>query len=170
MIEQDLKKPDEELVCTLALTWRSFLWIVWGAWWRGLSFYAVVVVPIGTELIGSGEQGFITQRVTMWHNYLAVLFVLCLAGEAYRRKSRVLRVVVTFLTMITIALLVRHRMLSTQMDFQQQSVHSAFYAQHAVYLWITAAEWILGMAIPFFLQGRLANECDRSMPSNISNS
>ena len=93
MIEQDLKKPDDELVCTLALTWRIVLWIVWGAWWGGLSFYAVVVVPIGTELIGSVEQGFITQRVTMWHNCLAVLFLLCLAVEAYSRKSRVLWVV-----------------------------------------------------------------------------
>lgn len=157
MIEQILKKPDGELVCTLALTWRSFLWIVWAAWWGGLSFYAVIVVPIGTELSGSVEQGFITQRVTMWHNCLAVLFLLCLAVEAYSRKSRVLWVVLSLLTMITIALLGRHRLLSTLMDFQKQSVPSEFYAQHAVYLWITAAEWILGMAIPFFLQRRLAN-------------
>ena len=157
MIEQDLKKPDDELICTLALTWRIVLWIVWGAWWGGLSFYAVVVVPISTDLIGSVEQGFITQRVTMWHNCLAVLFLLCLAVEAYSRKSRVLWVVLSLLTMTTIALLVRHRLLSPLMDFQKQSVNKDFYAQHAVYLWITAAEWILGMAIPFFLQRRLTN-------------
>lgn len=35
-----------------------------GMWWGGLCFYAVVIVPIGTEVIGSVEQGFITQRVT----------------------------------------------------------------------------------------------------------
>ena len=103
------------------------------------------------------EQGFITQRVTMWHNCLAVLFLLCLAVEAYSRKSRVLWVVLSLLTMTTIALLVRHRLLSPLMDFQKQSVNNDFYAQHAVYLWITAAEWILGMAIPFFLQRRLTN-------------
>lgn len=157
MIKQDLKKPDIELVRTRALIWRSFLWIVWAAWWGGLSFYAVIVVPIGTELIGSVEQGFITQRVTMWHNCLAVLFLFCLAVEAYSRKSRVLWVVLILLTMTTIALSVRHRLLSTLMDFQKQSVNKDFYAQHAVCLWITAAEWILGMAIPFFLQRRLTN-------------
>ena len=42
-------------------TWSSFLLLVWAAWWGGLCFYAMVVVPIGTELIGSVEQGLITQ-------------------------------------------------------------------------------------------------------------
>ncbi|MFM8571811.1 MAG: hypothetical protein ACKOAU_09465 [Pirellula sp.] len=46
---------------------RAATWILWGLWWGGLSFYAIVVVPIGTEQIGSVAQGFITQRVTQWH-------------------------------------------------------------------------------------------------------
>ena len=136
-------------------TWSNLLWIAWGIWWGGLSFYAIIVVPIGTELIGSVEQGFITQKVTLWHNGLSILFVFCLAIEAYRRKSRALWVVVSLLMMIDLALVVDHIKISSQMDFKNQSVPSGFYAQHANYLWITAAEWVLGMAIPLCLMPQL---------------
>jgi len=56
--------------------WKLCLMLAWGMWWGGLCFYAVVVVPIGTEDIGSVEPGFITQRVTQWHNALTGFFLV----------------------------------------------------------------------------------------------
>lgn len=132
-------------------TWRVFLLLVWAAWWGGLCFYAVVVVPIGTELVGSVEQGFITQRVTQWHNGLSWLFLVCLLIEAGRRRSRKLWVIAAMLAIIDIALVVWHARLTAMMDFKHQGVPSSFYAQHAIYLWITAAEWLLGMAMPIWV-------------------
>ena len=104
-----------------AALWELFLWIAWGMWWGGLSFYAIVVVPIGTEQIGSVGQGFITQEVTQWHNVFSMLFVLCLAIEAFNRKTRSVWIVVALLATITIALLIAHSMLSQQMDFQKKN-------------------------------------------------
>ena len=135
-----------------AALWELFLWIAWGMWWGGLSFYAIVVVPIGTEQIGSVGQGFITQEVTQWHNVFSMLFVLCLAIEAFNRKTRSVWIVVALLATITIALLIAHSMLSQQMDFQKKTVPTNFYSQHAIYLWITAAEWFVGMSVPLFLR------------------
>ena len=151
MIELSTKNSCAVAIRFRKAMWTNLLWIAWAIWWGGLSFYAIVVVPIGTELIGSVEQGFITQRVTLWHNGLSILFVICLAIEAYSRKSRVLWVVFSLLMIIDIALVVGHAKLTSQMDFKHQSVPSGFYAQHAYYLWITAAEWVLGMAIPLCL-------------------
>ena len=132
-------------------TWRVFLLLVWAAWWGGLCFYAVVVVPIGTELIGSVEQGFITQRVTLWHNGLSGLFLVSLLIEAIRRRRRELWAIVVVLAIIDIALVVWHAKLTGMMDFKQQAVPGRFYAQHAIYLWITAAEWLLGIAMPIWI-------------------
>ena len=151
MFELGSKDSSIDAICIQKILWNNLLWFAWAIWWGGLSFYAIVVVPIGTELIGSFEQGFITQKVTIWHNGLSMLFVICLAIEAYRRKSRVLWVVVSLLIMIDFALVFGHAQLTSQMDFTHQSIPSGFYAQHANYLWITAAEWVLGMAVPLCL-------------------
>ena len=131
--------------------WKLFLLLVWAAWWGGLSFYAVVVVPIGTDLIGSVEQGFITQRVTQWHNGLSGLFLVCLLIEAIRRRSPALWGISAVLAIIDIALVVWHVKLTHMMDFQQHVVTGRFYSQHAIYLWITVCEWILGMVMPIWI-------------------
>lgn len=151
MLGLNSKRTILDAICIQKALLGSVLWFSWALWWGGLSFYALVVVPIGTEVIGSVEQGFITQKVTIWHNWLSIVFVLCLAIEAYTRKIRILWVVVALLTMIDLALFFSHANLTSQMDFTHQSVPSGFYAQHAIYLWITAAEWVLGMAIPLCL-------------------
>ena len=132
-------------------TWRLFLLLVWAAWWGGLCFYAVVVVPIGTELVGSVEQGFITQRVTQWHNGLSGLFLVSVLIEASRRRSRELWAIAAVIAIIDIALVVWHAKLTGMMDFPQQSVPGSFYTQHAIYLWITATEWLLGMTMPIWI-------------------
>ncbi len=135
----------------LAAAWRIVLLLLWGVWWGGLCFYAVVVVPIGTDSIGSVDQGFITQRVTNWHNLILGVFVLCLAVEAYRRRARVLWVFAAALGIVLIALVLWHARLTGMMDFEYRSVPGSFYGQHAVYLWITAAEWGLGILLAAWL-------------------
>jgi hypothetical protein len=125
--------------------------LLWGVWWGGLCFYAVVVVPIGTDSIGSVDQGFITQRVTWWHNLIFAAFLVCLAVEAYRRRHRTLWAFAFALTTIDIALILWHARLTQMMDFDSRSVPGHFYGEHAVYLWITAAEWGLGILLPVWL-------------------
>ncbi len=135
----------------LAASWRTLLLLLWGVWWGGLCFYAVVVVPIGTDSIGTVDQGFITQRVTWWHNLILGAFIACVAVEAYLRRSDKLWAFAAALGLIETALILWHFRLTGLMDFETRSVPASFYGQHAVYLWITAAEWGLGILLPFWL-------------------
>jgi hypothetical protein len=135
----------------LIAVWYFFLYLAWGLWWGGLCFYAVVVVPIGTETIGTVEQGFITQQVTWWHNLITGGFLVCLLFESWRRRCRTLLGAGIALAIIETALVVWHARLTGLMDFQHQTVPGSFYNQHAVYLWITAAEWGLGIVLPIWL-------------------
>ena len=125
--------------------------LIWATWWGGLCFYAVVVVPIGTELIGSVEQGFITQRVTKWHNALTGLFLVFLFVEAFRRRSLGLWIIGVMLTITEIALVIFHARLTGMMDFKHQTVPDSFYDQHALYLWLIAFEWLLGIATTIWI-------------------
>lgn len=131
--------------------WNMFLLLVWAAWWGGLGFYAVIVVPIGTDILGSVEQGFVTQRVTQWHNGLSGLVLLCLLIEASRRRNRWLWAMAAALGIVTLALAVWHTKLTELMDLQQRAISTDFYAPHAIYLWITAAEWLVGLAMPVLI-------------------
>ena len=129
--------------------WRLLLVLLFAGWWGGLSFYAIVVVPIGTDQIGSVEQGFITQQVTRWHNALLTAMSVCLFIEACRRRRRVLWCVVAGMVLVDAALLFEHSRLTAMLNFEDRSAPGGFYQQHAIYLWITAAEWGLGFVVPF---------------------
>ncbi len=123
------------------------VFITWGVWWGGLTLYAVVVVPIGTSDLGSVEQGFVTQRVTISHNWLSVVFILCLILESFRRSSRFLFGMGIALSILTYELFRWHRHLSSMMNFQERSVQAGFYQEHSVYLWLIATQWIIGLLI-----------------------
>src|SRR5947209_19521490 len=68
--------------CPPMVVVRGFLllWLLM-FWLGGFTFYAAVVVPIGTEVLGSAaDQGWITRRVTPWLN---VAGAVALAGWAW---------------------------------------------------------------------------------------
>ncbi len=147
------RNPENRKLATtkmLSHVWQSWLLLLWAMWWGGLSFYALFVVPIATEQIGSASQGFITQQVTLWHNGLTGAFLLCLGIESIRRHTYFLWSVTLGLGLIEAALIYWHRHLTLAMDFEEQSVPSGFYGEHAIYLWLTAAEWLIGLCLAFW--------------------
>lgn len=135
----------------LRFVWSILLLLVWALWWGGLSFYAIFVVPIGTEQVGSVVQGFITQQVTMWLNGLTGVVLLCLVIEAAKERNRWLWFIAFGLTVVELALIYWHRLLTSRLDFAEQSVPSGFYNDHAIYLWLTAAQWLIGLCVACYL-------------------
>lgn len=131
--------------------WSALLVLLFASWWGGLTFYAVVVVPIGSQQVGSDGQGFITQQVTWWHNALLAAMIVCLAIEAWRVASRWLAGIVVGLILTGAALIFEHSRLTSMLDFETRSISDGFYGRHAFYLWLTAAEWALGIAAAFAL-------------------
>jgi hypothetical protein len=96
-------------------------------WQGGFLFYASVVVPIGTDLLGGARaQGVITARVTEWLN-LAGLVCLGLLGGLW------------FL----------HLILDYFMDPAGRVVQmrEPFRVAHGAYLWVSTAHWLMGLAL-----------------------
>lgn len=112
-------------------------------WLGGLTFYALVVVPAGTEVVGSTTQGFITQRVT---SRLNVVGAVCLAGlllSTVPARRRSLWIAWTLMAAAQAALFVMQNQLGALLDPLTQSVSdpARFYSLHRVYLLITAVQW-----------------------------
>lgn len=53
---------------------------------------------------------------------------------------------------ILLVALMQYRVrLTNQMDYMARDVADGFYHQHAIYLWLTTLQWLLGLAIPIFI-------------------
>lgn len=134
----------------------SFL--LFSIWWGGLTFYALAVIPLGTEEIGSDAQGFITQKVTLWHNRISLAVLVLLAIDAFQNSSRWRWLFTAWLTLCTLLLTSLHAHLSQQLDFQTKSVPESFYNLHAIYLWLTTAQWLSGIPIAWSLIHHAVNK------------
>lgn len=117
-------------------------------WWGGLTFYSLVVVPIGSDLFGVTAQGFVTQRVTHWLNGLSLATLLLLLWNLFAVRRRLLMVTWLVMASCLAGLAALHGSLDALLDPQSQSVHDAerFYNLHRAYLLVTAVQWLAGLA------------------------
>ncbi len=118
-------------------------------WWGGLTFYAGFVVPIGSRVTDTTTQGFVTQRVTVWLNVLALLTVALFGPTLKRERWRVRLSWGVVAISLPFAFWV-HVSLSRMLDLETQSVladANVFYQRHQVYLWLTVAQWLGGLML-----------------------
>jgi hypothetical protein len=120
--------------------------LVFSLWWGGLTFYAAVVIPVGSDHFGKTAQGFVTQRVTWVLNGAAVVLLLLLARPIWRNPERLGRISWSIMAIATGGLIVVHRQLDSFLDFTERAVaaDTPFYGWHQVYLWLTIVSWVTG--------------------------
>lgn len=120
-------------------------------WTGGFLFYAAVVVPVGSAMIGKTSQGFITSQVTIWLNLFSCLIAVTMLIDL-RRRSHLRRFAATFLFACAIPVLwTLHVILTSQMETSTQSIASpeSFYQIHRAYLLISTLQW--GTAVYWIL-------------------
>lgn len=118
-------------------------------WWGGLTVYAAIVVPIGSDVFGATDQGFVTQQVTHWLNGLAAAALLLSAWRVFTVGPRWLRATWLSLSVALLALLALHVIMDGMLDAQGQSIIDTeqFYGIHRWYLLVTAGQWLAGIAL-----------------------
>ena len=133
----------------IALLWRFVVVAAFAFWQGGFTFYAAVVVPIGTEVLGSPmEQGAITRRVTVYLNVAGTVALLLFAADnvvtldsaKWRRMVRWLAWVGMAATLGVLVWL--HPRMSELLD---ASALREFRGHHRWYLWISTVQWGFGV-------------------------
>lgn len=129
--------------------WRRVAVLVAAVWWGGLTLYAGVVVPIGTDLLGSTEQGFVTQRVTHGLNALAAATLVVSLRWVLKSRSLRMKSVWSLQLACLVGLLFLHPRLDGLLDETTRSLHESdrFYQVHRVYLWVTMVQWLSGAGL-----------------------
>jgi hypothetical protein len=135
----------------MLLTFRRFLVVQALLLWQGgFLFYAAVVVPAGTKLLGPAGQGAITARVTDALNVAGAVGLAVLALElSLTRDSNSRRTACRWWTW-GVALLCQglliylHVLLDYFLDDDRRRVvvRTPFYPVHRLYLWASTVQWL----------------------------
>ncbi len=133
------------------LLFRALLLATFAVWFGGFFFYAAVVVPLGTEVLGSARaQGFITRLVTHRINGLCFATLVLMGIElisCWRWSPRWSQWVqlgsIVLIGALLISLVLIHPQLDKLIDLPRKQVHnrSDFYQLHRVYLWASTIQW-----------------------------
>jgi hypothetical protein len=137
---------------------RLLLLLLLMFWQGGFTFYASVVVPIGTDLLGSAiKQGTITRQVTDWMNVAGAVALSAWAWDIAADPARTPnRQRARWLLWISLALLLAalvwlHPRLDALFDAENLRLLDldAFTVLHRWYLWLGTAQWAGGIVLIF---------------------
>ena len=135
---------------------RTFVLAAFAMWFGGFGFYVSIVVPIGTEVLGSAmDQGMITRQVTVWLNIFCAIALVAMFADllvTWSGSSAAVRWSLSGLSLVILVLLVAlfilHPMLDRMIDVESKTTSDAalFYNLHRVYLWASTIQWMAAWA------------------------
>lgn len=143
----------------MAPTLRRFLvFQAYLAWQGGFLFYAAVVVPAGTELLGAGTQGEVTREVTAWLNRIGFAWAAVVLWDlradpppASRRRGRLALGLWAAALVALIWLVVLRDSLGELLDSDggRSANRAGFRRSHVAYLWLSTLHWLIGLYLAY---------------------
>lgn len=140
----------------LTMVRRFLLIVALSLSFGGSIFYAAVVVPIGSQMLDSTSQGFVTQKVTHGMNAATAATIAILIWEAVAIAPRLtaisrwlLLAIIVMLVLSNVALIGLHFQLDDLLMPESFSViqPARFYRLHQFYLWISIAQWLVMLVV-----------------------
>ncbi|OWK43002.1 hypothetical protein [Fimbriiglobus ruber] len=129
---------------------RFLVFQVFLLWQGGFLFYSAVVVPVGTDIHGAREQGLVTQEVTNWLNLAGAAWAAAFLWDvvATPDPNRLRRRVRWAGWLVCVALLAVLVGLHVELDkLVDSGGRRWFLIVHGAYLWISTAQWVLGLVL-----------------------
>jgi hypothetical protein len=122
-------------------------------WQGGFVFYAAVVVPTGSDVLGSFEQGRVTRHVTDVMNVIGAVALAVLAWDQLANRDpvgcrRARWLLWGILAAGLVVLVVLHPRIESYVDFAANGRvidYPSFYQWHRVYLCVATAQWVAGL-------------------------
>ena len=125
-------------------------------WQGGFVFYSAIVVPIGTDVLGSASaQGEITALVTVWLNRIGFVFLVILAWDILTtrdpnsRRINVRRTLGVIAALLLFLLFYLHDLMDYFLDPTGRTIamRRPFRIMHIIYLCVSTVHWGIGLAM-----------------------
>jgi len=125
---------------------RLLLLAAFAFWQGGFTFYAAIVVPTGTEVLGSSaEQAKITRRVATSINLTGAItlaiFACDVVLEPRWRRSRAVTLVLALSFLVALVVLRSHLDVLFHGEHAYLDHRADFRPWHRTYLWLHTAQW-----------------------------
>jgi hypothetical protein len=165
-----------------ALLRRYLTCLVLAMWMGGFTFYALIVIPTATKVLGSVRTaGFITQQVTKWLNLIgivAILFVLWNVVAERKRHTALQRNLLNaaWVTMVLthVALFATHPFIDCLLNSEARTVHNYdhFENLHNLYLFFATTQWVAVLVFLWllFLCSRESRAAEPPIPQDHATS
>jgi len=120
-------------------------------WQGGFLFYAAVVIPVGSGVLGSWSQGTVTRHVTNWTNLIGAVALVILAWDQWANTTDRCRRLRWGLWAVMgaglVALVLLHSVLAAYVDGTAENGASFadFYLRHRIYLYIASIQWVASL-------------------------
>ncbi len=142
-------------------------------WLGGFTFYASVVVPVGTAVLKSDlRQGFITRRVTFYLNLVAATALAVLLAEVLltadpSRRRWVRLGLWGVMAVCQVGLFVGHSYLDDRLQPKGMLIldPETFRPVHRLYLWTHTVQWGAGLLFIGLMLRAWMKEDQASTPS-----
>lgn len=145
-------------------------------WMGGFTFYAEVVIPTATVVLGSERNvGFITQKVTGWINLigLAAMAVFLWNMIAEWRvltppRRWIIGAAFALMVLCSIGLFATHPLMDSHLDAAEHKIrdYDHFVVLHNIYLTFATAQWIAALTYLWISMAawRTADRAELSIP------
>jgi hypothetical protein len=134
--------------------------LVFAMWMGGFTFYAEIVIPTATHVLGSGRHvGFITEQVTNWLNLIGIaalaVFLWNLIAEwphAPKNRKRLLAAAWGTMVAADLGLFATHPLIDHLLDTKARRIldFDRFDTLHTVYLTFATTQWIAALVYIWF--------------------
>jgi hypothetical protein len=133
----------------------------------GFTFYASVVVPLGSRVLDATAQGFVTQQVTHYINASAAVTIILMTWDAIASRrygswneNRVLAASIAIAATCCLSLVALHGRLDMLLNGNEFVVTdpTRFYQLHQVYLWLSIVQWAAFLAMIAVLARRSVSD------------
>jgi len=128
-------------------TWRLLPFVSLCCWWGGLSFYSMIVIPLGLTTLRGPELGILTYRSAQIFNLGGIIVVGFLLDDILRFPTRLKWTAWSVFVTCQATLFLLHTWCRQSSGVELGGPFDAFVPPNSTYAYVAGLQWAAGLCL-----------------------